>query len=156
MGAFGSVTLTRRTATVTISVPDAATASAVSSRSLYFPVPTMRARSQAPSGHRPLVRVRGTAADEVHDLHPVSVVERGFGEGRPAHDLTVALYGDPARVEPEFGEQSRHRHGRVEGPGFPVDANLHEAPPAALTEPLGATMRVRPARFNTLAPAGGV
>jgi len=33
--------LTRRTATVTISAPDAATAAAFCSKSLYFPVPTI-------------------------------------------------------------------------------------------------------------------
>src|SRR3546814_9113201 len=42
IGALGSDTLTRRTATVTIWAPDAATAAAFCSKSLYFPVPTIR------------------------------------------------------------------------------------------------------------------
>jgi len=41
-GWLGSETLTRRTATVTISVPDAETAAAFSSKLLYLPVPTIR------------------------------------------------------------------------------------------------------------------
>jgi len=40
-GALESVTLTRRTATVTISAPDASTAAAFSSKLLYLPVPTI-------------------------------------------------------------------------------------------------------------------
>ena len=42
IGALGSLTLTRRTATVTISAPDAATAAAFCAKSLYLPVPTIR------------------------------------------------------------------------------------------------------------------
>src|SRR6478736_9275292 len=41
IGWLGSAMLTRRTATVTISAPDASTAAAFSSRLLYLPVPTM-------------------------------------------------------------------------------------------------------------------
>ena len=41
IGAFGSLTLTRRTATVTISAPDASTAAAFCAKSLYLPVPTI-------------------------------------------------------------------------------------------------------------------
>src|SRR5689334_5249688 len=40
-GCVGSEMFTRRTATVTISAPDASTAAAFSSRLLYLPVPTM-------------------------------------------------------------------------------------------------------------------
>ena len=42
MGALGSDRFTRRTATVTISAPDASMAAAVSSKLLYLPVPTTR------------------------------------------------------------------------------------------------------------------
>ena len=41
IGWLGSETLTRRTATVTISAPDASTAAAFSSKLLYLPVPTI-------------------------------------------------------------------------------------------------------------------
>src|SRR4051812_8790056 len=41
MGCLGSEILTRRTATVTISAPDAATAAAFCSKLLYLPVPTI-------------------------------------------------------------------------------------------------------------------
>ena len=40
-GCFGSEMLTRRTATVTISAPAAATAAAFCAKSLYLPVPTI-------------------------------------------------------------------------------------------------------------------
>jgi hypothetical protein len=42
IGALGSLTLTRRTATVTISAPLASTAAAFYSKLLYLPVPTIR------------------------------------------------------------------------------------------------------------------
>jgi hypothetical protein len=38
---LGSLTLTRRTATVTISAPEASTAAAFCSKFLYLPVPTI-------------------------------------------------------------------------------------------------------------------
>src|SRR5687767_2363811 len=41
IGCLGSAMLTRRTATVTISAPDASTAAAFSSKLLYLPVPTI-------------------------------------------------------------------------------------------------------------------
>ena len=41
IGAFGSLTFTRRTATVTISAPDASSAAAFCAKSLYLPVPTI-------------------------------------------------------------------------------------------------------------------
>ena len=41
IGWFGSEMFTRRTATVTISAPDASTAAAFSSKLLYLPVPTI-------------------------------------------------------------------------------------------------------------------
>jgi hypothetical protein len=41
IGCLGSEMLTRRTATVTISAPDASTAAAFSSKLLYLPVPTI-------------------------------------------------------------------------------------------------------------------
>jgi hypothetical protein len=41
IGALGSATLTRRTATVTISAPEASTAAAFCAKSLYLPVPTI-------------------------------------------------------------------------------------------------------------------
>src|SRR3712207_9415470 len=41
IGCLGSETLTRRTATVTISAPEASTAAAFCSNDLYLPVPTI-------------------------------------------------------------------------------------------------------------------
>ena len=50
IGAVGSETFTRRTATVTISAPDASTAAAFCSKSLYLPVPTIsRERNVRPA-----------------------------------------------------------------------------------------------------------
>src|SRR3954469_25094283 len=98
MGCDGSERFTRRTATVTISAPDASIARAVSSKSLYLPVPTRRrerkrlpATSKASSpavwvdcGWMEFMRLVldcSTAADEVHDLKAVAVHDLGRVEG---------------------------------------------------------------------------
>ena len=75
IGWLGSEMLTRRTATVTISAPDASTAAAFSSRLLYLPVPTIsREREGRPATVQrvgldgPAARVHSAASNEMHDL----------------------------------------------------------------------------------------
>src|SRR4029079_18168620 len=93
LGWFGSEMFTRRTATVTISAPDASTAAAFSSRFLYLPVPTIRREVKV----RPATvqvsdcMVAGTftsaPANEMDDLIIVAVLDLHGGEGRARHDL---------------------------------------------------------------------
>src|SRR3990167_8022818 len=99
MGWLGSLRFTRRSATVTISAPAASAAAAFWAESLYFPVPTIRREVNV----RPAtVQVScpccepsiSTASDELHDLDPVAVDDRGLLIGRSGHDLQVPLDGD--------------------------------------------------------------
>jgi hypothetical protein len=54
IGALRSAMLTRRTATVTISAPEASTAAAFSAKLLYLPVPTIsRERKRRPATVQP-------------------------------------------------------------------------------------------------------
>jgi hypothetical protein len=67
IGCFGSEMLTRRTATVTISAPDASTAAAFWAKSLYLPVPTIsRDAKVRPATVHAVVRDRRYSAFCVH------------------------------------------------------------------------------------------
>src|SRR5262245_66461724 len=72
---------TRRTATVTISAPEASTARRVSSNERYFPVPTMRReRYSRPARTNGSVRpsdMPSPAPDEVDHLDGVAVAQGG-------------------------------------------------------------------------------
>src|SRR5713226_7744709 len=92
-----SVILTRRTATVTTSAPDASMAFCVSMKSLYLPVPTQRReRNSIPAivSRSPPIVVAPPPADEADDFHPVAVTQRGPRERLPVHDLEVQLNRD--------------------------------------------------------------
>src|SRR5258708_7648874 len=108
---------TRRTATVTISAPDAATARAILSLSAYLPVPTLRREWKV----RPPMRngvsravatvvVTGSAApDEVHQLYRVPRGDPNVAERGAAYDRAVVLHHDGARVELERREDFEQR-----------------------------------------------
>src|SRR5215510_11543383 len=87
---------TRRRATVTISVPEAARASRVSSLEAYLPVPTMMRERKVRS---PRVQVSwvsdiSASSDEGDDLEAVAVGEHGGRVEGARDDLAVALDGD--------------------------------------------------------------
>src|SRR3954453_13320864 len=97
-GCFGSEMLTRRTATVTISAPDASTAAAFCAKSLYLPVPTISREVKL----RPAtcqVSVISAPADEGDDLVIVAVLDSDLGERRARHDLEVALHRHARQLE---------------------------------------------------------
>src|SRR5512147_2844611 len=72
-----SVMFTRRTATVTISAPAASMARRVSSKSLYFPVPTIsRERYALPPISKLSLTALSPSADEMHDLDDVAGSQR--------------------------------------------------------------------------------
>ena len=105
--ASGSLILTRRTATVTISAPDASTAAAFCSKSLYFPVPTIsREVKVRPATVHVSVKF-STPANEMDDLISVAVLDHHLAKGRARDDLQVALDRDPQRIQPDLGDQLR-------------------------------------------------
>src|SRR5437667_8449670 len=98
---------TRRTATVTISAPDASIARAIVSLSRYFPVPTMRRDwNERPPMVKGMSRIvsravvmRSTPSDEMHQLDCVARLDRHHAERRTPHDRAVVLHDDGTRVE---------------------------------------------------------
>src|SRR5207247_11322037 len=112
--------LTRRTATVTTSAPDASMAFWVSTKSLYLPVPTQsreRNSMAAIVNRSSFMTCVLPAADEPADFHAGAVGQRCSREGLPVHDVEVQLHGDsfggiaeigPARCD---GVPVRHRTG---------------------------------------------
>src|SRR6266516_2594643 len=114
---------TRRTATVTISAPDASIARCIVSLSRYFPVPTRRrewtVRPAMVSGvsrtTSTVVVIRSPASHEMHQLDRVARGDLHLAERRAAHDRAVVLHHHGARVERqrlqqlEQGGAARHR-----------------------------------------------
>ena len=96
---------TRRTATVTISAPDASTAAAFSSKLLYLPVPTIsrevkvRPATVQVSALTVLLRGHSTASHEMDDLVIVAVLDADSPSVDARHDFQVALDRDPHRIE---------------------------------------------------------
>src|SRR3954468_20326755 len=103
-GWLGSEIFTRRTATVTISAPEASTAAAFSSRLLYLPVPMIsrevkvRPATGQVSGCTVAGRFTSAASDEMHDFVVVTVLDLHRSQRRARNDLEVALHRDARRV----------------------------------------------------------
>src|SRR5262249_59831905 len=121
---------TRRTATVTISEPDASTARRVSSNDRYLPVPTIRREvySRPASVKVSLVSIASAASHEVDHLDRVSVVKDGRAVLGARHDGAVHLHGDPARPEAERGDEIGDRRPGGDRSRLAVDDDLHHAP----------------------------
>src|SRR2546425_6222064 len=91
---------TRRTATVTISAPDASIARVIVSLSGYLPVPTMsRDWNVRPPMVRSVSRTRSSAvviaspaADEVHQLDRVAGPDAHVAQRRAPHDGAVVFH----------------------------------------------------------------
>src|SRR3989338_8337004 len=104
--------LTRRTATVTTSAPDASMAFCVSMKSLYFPVPTQRReRKSMPAivNRSALIVVVPPPADKADDFHLVTVPQRGSRKHPAVHDFEIQLHGDPLGLNAQIGQEGRHR-----------------------------------------------
>src|SRR5215831_6652021 len=115
---------TRRTATVTISAPDASIACRVSAKERYFPVPTMR-REPYSRPARTNASVISAASHEMDDLDRVAVAERGRGVVVARHDGAVHLDGDAPRAETECRHELCHGRAGCERPRLVVHENLH-------------------------------
>src|SRR5688572_5042021 len=98
---------TRRTATVTMSAPDAACACAMTLFDGYLPVPTIkRERKVRPAMTNGVsVMVSLAAADEVDDLHGVAIVQDDVGERAAFQDLEVVLDRHAAGIDVELVEE---------------------------------------------------
>src|SRR5262245_12992117 len=96
--------LTRRTATVTISAPEASTAAAFCSKLLYFPVPTMRREvKRRPATSQP--SCPSAAADKGDDFIFVAIFHLHSAERRARHDLEIALDRHLGGLEPQLQRQ---------------------------------------------------
>src|SRR6478735_8312028 len=97
IGWLGSEMFTRRTATVTISAPDASTAAAFSWRLLYLPVPTIsrevkvRPATVQLSEFSDCRAFTSAASDEMDDFIIVAVRDLHSAQRRARNDLEVAL-----------------------------------------------------------------
>src|SRR3954462_977923 len=101
--------LPRRTATVTISAPEASTAAAFCSKLLYLPVPTISREVKV----RPAT-LQGSAistpSHEGDDLKIVAILDRHLPEGRARHDLQIALDRHLSGLETELQRELGDAH----------------------------------------------
>src|SRR5438132_2587817 len=115
----GAVMFTRRTATVTISAPEASIARRVSAKDAYLPVPTIsRERYSRPASRKG--SFMSAAPDEMDDLDPVTVAQHRHAVLGARHDGAVHLDRDTTRPEPERGDEIGDRGLRVERAGLVV------------------------------------
>src|SRR3569833_446915 len=92
IGCLGSAMLTRRTATVTISAPDASTDAAFCSKLLYLPVPTIsREPKLRPATDQLSVMIVSASANEGDDLEIVAVLDHHLAQGRARLVFVVVL-----------------------------------------------------------------
>src|SRR3989304_229357 len=116
--------LTRRTATVTMSAPEASITRLVSAKSLNFPVPTIRRDF---SSIEPM-RKRSSAipaSDEVDDFNPIPLLDRRGREGAPLDNRQIHFDRHAIRDDAEIGEQSINRRPAWQRGNRPVDRDRH-------------------------------
>src|SRR5688572_9150050 len=118
---------TRRTATVTISAPDAACAWAITGNDGYFPVPTMRRDSKVRPAMTKGVSVMVSwcsvvlpAPDEVDDFNTVAVLNDRRLERVALEDPRVVLHRHTAWIDRETVEQIGYRQRLVDIEGVAV------------------------------------
>src|SRR5881275_789411 len=123
---------TRRTATVTISAPDASMARTIVSLSRYLPVPTMRrewkVRPPMVNGvSRSVSTAVAIGSPPSHEMHQLDRVPRSYSDlaqRGPADDGAVVLHHDGARVELERSEQLEQRHAPRYRAALPVQRDI--------------------------------
>src|SRR5687768_16698340 len=121
--------LTRRTATVTISAPDASTAAAFCSTLLYLPVTTISREVKVRPATVQLSALicsgafTSASADDPDDFIIVPVFDRDLAKQRAWHHREVALDRDSLRVEPDFADHVGDAHRPHDPAMLAVDAN---------------------------------
>src|SRR5437667_219338 len=121
-----------RTATVTISAPDASMARTIVSLSRYLPVPTMRrewkVRPPMVNGvSRSVSTAVAIGSPPSHEMHQLDRVPRSYSDlaqRGPADDGAVVLHHDGARVELERSEQLEQRHAPRYRAALPVQRDI--------------------------------
>src|SRR5579871_2775767 len=109
---------TRRTATVTISAPDAST-------ERYLPVPTMRReRYSRPASTNGSAAI-SPAPDEVDHLDAVALAERRRAVGRPRDDRRVDLDRDAPSAQTERLDEIGDGGAGGDAARLVVDDDLH-------------------------------
>src|SRR5882672_3219854 len=121
---------TRRTATVTMSAPDAACACAITACDEYLPVPTMsrdvKVRPAMVNGVSVMSRPLNSAAThEIDDLDAVAIADERRRERGAPDDHEVVLDRDAPRVDVEPFEKFLHRQRLLEIVRIPVERNAH-------------------------------
>src|SRR5919106_5755245 len=118
--------LTRRTATVTISAPDASWASRMMSSVLYLPVPTIsRDVNSLPPSTRLVSYMALASSHRPDDLHLVAFRERDGRIGALRGHLAVDGDGRVLSLDVEEGEQVVHGDPGLDVHRLAVDADLH-------------------------------
>ena len=67
-----------------------------------------------------------TAADEMDDLQPITITERGIRPISARHDQLIEFHGDAVGLHLQSGNQSGEGGDAVKLPGFAVDDELHK------------------------------
>src|SRR5262245_15911289 len=117
---------TRRTATVTISAPDASMAARVSAKSRYLPVPTIRRERYAlPPSCRRSSATPSASADELHDFDHVALAQSAALVVVARQDVEVDLDRDAARAQSKLADQLRDRHAVAHVPRLAVQHDVH-------------------------------
>src|SRR5688572_23331198 len=124
IGCLGSAMLTRRTATVTISAPDASTAAAFSSKLLYLPVPTISREVNVRPATLQL-SATSAASDEMDDLEPVAVLDSRLVQGRAGDDGEVALDRHLRRLDAEPAQHAGDGQTGGDAVRIAVDGDCH-------------------------------
>jgi hypothetical protein len=136
---------TRRTATVTMSAPEALWAFAITAWELYFPLPMIsrdvNARPAMTSDVSPGIRLAST--HKIHDLDAIAVVhERLRKEGSP-ENLEIVLDRHTARIDRQFHEQVSDRKRLVEFEEFTVERDAQGIGPRDVSAYCGAAGQSR-------------
>jgi hypothetical protein len=115
--------LTRRTATVTMSAPEALWALAITACELYFPLPMisrdLNARPAMTSDVSPGIRLAST--HKIHDLDAVAVLNECLRKEGSPENLEIVLDSHAARIDCQFHEQLSDRQRLVEFVEFTVE-----------------------------------
>src|SRR5262245_24479809 len=97
---------TRRTATVTMSAPDASCAFTMTEGDEYLPVPTMSLEANVfPAITKESMADSLTSADEVDDLNLIAVADLGRVKRGPFQHHQIVFDCDPPRVDLELAEE---------------------------------------------------
>ncbi len=100
---------TRRTATVTMSAPDASWARCITWNDEYLPVPTIRRDANVAVGNHQRVGIQRSSSNKIHDLDLIAVLNLRAVVVGALDDGQVVLDGHAAWVDVQLREQGGQR-----------------------------------------------